>query len=104
MFAIEISFGQTATHSPSFEQLPNPSASICVTIAAARRTRSGSPCGRIARCEILAPTNSTADAFLHAATHAPHAMQAAESIAASATSRGIGVLLASGAPPALIET
>ena len=37
MLAIEISFGQTASHSPSFEQLPNPSASICVTIAATRR-------------------------------------------------------------------
>ena len=37
MFSIEISFGHTASHSPSFEQLPKPSASICATIAATRR-------------------------------------------------------------------
>ena len=53
---------------------------------------------------IFAPTNRTADAFLQAATHAPQPMQAAESIAASAMSRGTGMLLASGAPPVLIET
>jgi hypothetical protein len=29
MFAMEISFGHTASHSPSLEQLPNPSLSAC---------------------------------------------------------------------------
>ena len=38
MFVIGISFGQTASHSPSFEQLPNPSASWRSTIATARRS------------------------------------------------------------------
>ena len=36
MLVIEISFGQTASHSPSFEQLPNPSASCRSTIATTR--------------------------------------------------------------------
>src|SRR5947207_3426058 len=80
MLEIGISFGQTASHSPSLEQLPNPSASACSTIAATRRRRSGLPCGSIASCEILALTKRCADAFLHAATHAPQPMHAAESM------------------------
>src|SRR5436853_3676659 len=104
MLEIGISFGHTASHSPSFEQLPKPSASACATIAATRRARSGLPWGRIASCEILAPTKRWADAFLHAATHAPQPMHAAESMATSAMSFGIGIALPSGAPPQLTET
>ena len=37
MFEIGISFGQTASHSPSFEQLPKPSASAWSIIATTRR-------------------------------------------------------------------
>ena len=84
MFEIGISFGQTASHSPSFEQLPKPSASIWSTIAttrgvaldlALRQQRRGARSSRsMKRC---------ADAFLHAATQAPQPMQAAESIASS---------------------
>jgi SAM-dependent methyltransferase len=36
MFEIGISFGHTASHSPSFEQLPNPSLSACAIIAVTR--------------------------------------------------------------------
>src|SRR5436190_8016796 len=104
MLEIGISFGQTASHSPSLEQLPNPSASACSTIAATRRRRSGLPCGSIASCEILALTKRCADAFLHAATHAPQPMHAAESMATSATSLGIGIALPSGAPPQFTDT
>jgi hypothetical protein len=39
IFPIEICFGHTASHSASFEQLPNPSASIYRTISATRRVR-----------------------------------------------------------------
>ena len=45
-----------------------------------------------------------ADAFLHAATHAPQPMQAAESIASSETSFEIGIALPSGAPPQFTDT
>src|SRR5205807_2645017 len=103
MFEIGISFGQTASHSPSFEQLPKPSLSACAIIAATRLRRSGLPCGSSDSCEILALMNRCAEAFLHAATHAPQAMHAAESIAVSATSFGIGIVLPSCAPPTLIE-
>ena len=48
--------------------------------------------------------NRCADAFLQAATQAPQPMQAAESIAVSATSFGIRMALPSGAPPQLTET
>jgi predicted dehydrogenase len=46
------------THSPWFgAAAPKPSmASICSTIASARRYRSGWPCGSSARCATLAPT------------------------------------------------
>ena len=103
MFVIGISFGHTASHSPSFEQLPNPSASWRSTIATARRSRSTWPCGSSARWLTLADVKSAADAFLHAATHAPQPMQAAESIACSTTFPGIRMALPSGAPPTLTD-
>src|SRR5581483_12322297 len=104
IFEIGISFGQTASHSPSFEQVPNPSASAWLIIDTTRRSRSTCPCGSSASCEIFALMNRCAEAFLQAATHAPHAMHAAESIAFSETSLGIGIALPSGAPPQLIDT
>src|SRR4051794_24062060 len=45
MLEMGISFGQTASHSPSFEQLPKPSLSACSIIATTRRERSIAPCG-----------------------------------------------------------
>src|SRR5436190_3556755 len=90
MFEIGISFGQTASHSPSLEQLPNPSWSAWAIICSTRRYRSAWPCGNNDSCETLALMKRCAEAFLHAATHAPHPMQAAESIASSATSFGMG--------------
>ncbi len=74
------------------------------TIAVTRLTRSGWPCGSSASWETLAPTNSDADAFLHAATHAPQPMHAAASMAASARSFGTGMALPSGALPVLTDT
>src|SRR5699024_3753600 len=44
MAELEIPLGQTASHSAKFEQSPNPSFSICSTIATVRCLRSGSPC------------------------------------------------------------
>jgi len=49
MLVIEIPFGQTASHSPSLEQLPNPSASCRSTIATTRVCRSILPWGSSAR-------------------------------------------------------
>src|SRR5688572_12583596 len=103
MFVIGISFGQTASHSPSFEQLPNPSASWRSTMATTRAARSGWPCGRRARWLIFADVKSAADAFLHAATQAPHAIQAAESIALSAAVFGTRIAFPSWAPPTFTE-
>lgn len=40
---------------------------------------------------------------MQAATHAPHSIQAAESIAVAATSLGTGMTLPSGAPPQFTE-
>ena len=57
--------------------------------------RSTWPCGRRARWLILAEVNSAADAFLHAATHAPQPIQTAESMASSTTGCGIRMALAS---------
>src|SRR5580765_1277336 len=104
MFEIGISLGQTASHLPSLEQLPNPSASACSIMLTTRVDRSTSPCGSSARCEILALMNKCADAFLHAATQAPQPMHAAESIARSEISLAIGIAFPSGAPPQLIDT
>ncbi len=62
-------------------------------MASARRMRSGWPCGRRPRCETFAAVNSIAEAFGHAATQAPQPMQAAASIARSASSLGTGSAL-----------
>src|SRR4029450_4078171 len=51
------------------------------------------------RCATFAEVNNCAAPFGHAATHAPHPMHAAASNAASATTFGTGVRLASAAPP-----
>src|SRR5690606_35579913 len=59
-------------------------------------------CGNNANCEILADTNSIAEAFLHAATQAPHPIQVADSKASSAIRLGIKILLASWGPPVLM--
>ena len=98
-----ISAGQTASHSYVLVQLPNPSASITLTIRSTRLSRSGWPCGRNDRCETFAAVKSMADRFGHAAAHAPHPMQAAASIARSASCLGTGIEFASGAEPARAE-
>ena len=86
MWVTEISFGQTASHSYSLEQLPNPSASMAFARAKTRLWCSGLPCGNMPRCFAFAETKSIADAFLQEATQAPQPMQAAASIASSAVS------------------
>ncbi len=101
MFSNEISTGQAAEQAPVLVHAPKPSASICATMLSARSLRSASPCGNNARWEILAETNSDAEAFLHAATQAPQPIQVAEANAASAFTLGTGMLLASGAEPVL---
>ena len=53
------------------------------------------------RIDGLAAVNNAAEEFLQVATQAPHPMQAAASIAASATDLGIGIAFASGAVPVL---
>src|SRR3989454_612008 len=84
MKSIEISLGHAAMHSPWLVHAPNPSASICATMFTTRLERSGWPWGRRPRCEAFAATNSIAEALGQAATHAPHPMHAAASIARSA--------------------
>src|SRR5206468_11800032 len=98
-----ISAGQTASHSYVLVQLPNPSASITETIRSTRLSCSGRPCGRNDRCETFAAVKSMADPFGQAAAHAPHPMQAAASIAKSASCLGIRIEFASGAEPARAE-
>ena len=100
---MEISFGHTAWHSPSFEHMPKPSASICSTMRTTRRPRSGWPWGSSVRWVILAEVKSAAEAFLHYATQAPQPMHCALSIASSTVSRAMGMALASGAAPVLTE-
>ena len=95
MLDSEIAAGQAASHSAVFVQAPKPSASMRATMFSTRAVRSGLPCGNSAICETLAPTNSMADAFLQAATQAPQPMQAAASIALSASCLGTGSALAS---------
>ena len=85
-------------------QLPKPSLSICATIRRTRSVFSTCPWGKSARCDTLAAVNSIAEAFLHAATQAPQPMQAAASMARSASGRGTGRQLASWAPPVLTDT
>ena len=103
MLVIEISFGHTASHSPSLEQLPNPSASWRSTIFDDPHGRSTWPWGSRDRWLIFADVNNAADAFLHAATHAPQPMHTAESIACSTVSFGISMALPSWAPPMLTD-
>ena len=55
------------------------------------------------KCETLAPTNSIAEAFLHAATQAPQPMQVAASNARSASALGTGMALASCGAPVFTE-
>ena len=98
-----ISAGQTASHSYVLVRFPKPSASIARTILTTRLVRSGSPCGNNARCETFAAVKSIADAFGHAAAHAPQPMHAAASIERSASCLGIGIEFASGADPARAE-
>src|ERR1044072_1327247 len=97
-----ISFGQTASQAPVTVHPPNPWASIAETMLRTRRSFSTLPCGRRFRCETLAETKSIADAFLQAATQAPHPMQAAASIARSESDLETGSALPSGVPP--VET
>ena len=66
-----IDFGQAASHSLSFVQLPKPRKSCAATIFRARSLRSGWPCGRCASWLALALVNSMAEAFLQLATQAP---------------------------------
>lgn len=84
MLSTLMPFGQAASHSYWFVQLPKPSASICFIMARTRLERSGWPCGSRLRWAILAEVNSMAEAFLQEATQAPQPMQAAASKAASA--------------------
>ena len=64
-------------------------------MARARRSRSGCPCGRTPRWVAFAAVKREAEAFGHAATQAPQPMQAALSMAQSASPFGIGRALAS---------
>src|SRR5690606_36507304 len=98
MTSMLISLGQAASHSPWLVHEPKNS-SIVSTIASERERRSAWPCGRRLRCDSLAPVKRLAAPLGQAATQAPQPMQAAASIDASATTLGIGVMLASGAPP-----
>src|SRR5512139_3903035 len=93
-----ISLGQASVHSPWLVQEPKYS-SIVSTMASDRRYRSGWPWGSELRCQSLAEVNSWAAELGQAATHAPQPMQAAASMAESATSLGIGTSLASWAVP-----
>ena len=100
---MEISFGHTASQAPVKVQLPNPSLSIWATMLITRLFLSGCPCGSKPRCATFAERNNEADAFLHAATHAPQAMQAAAANEASALSFSTGMALPSTALPVFTE-
>src|SRR5690606_15174982 len=104
MLVIEIFLGHSTSQAPVFVQFPKPSSSIFATIDLARRAASTRPCGNNANWLTLAETKSIADPFLQAATHAPQPIHAAASIAISASSRGMGIALASGTPPVLTDT
>src|SRR3954449_108994 len=98
MKSIEIDLGHAASHSRWFVHEPK-YVSIVSTISTVRSQRSAWPCGIRLRCCNFAEVKSCAAPLGHAATHAPHAMHAAASIAASDTPFGIGMRLPSGAPP-----
>ena len=68
-----IDFGQTASHSYWLPQDPNPSRSMAATMALARFVAPADLA--VTRQGARLAANSVADAFLHAATHAPHEMQ-----------------------------
>src|ERR1043165_2534759 len=104
MFVIAISFGQTASQAPVNVQEPNPSFSICATMLNTRFFLSGCPCGNNPRCAIFAETNNEAEAFLHAATQAPHPIQAAAAKDASALFFSMGIEFPSTALPVFTET
>ena len=61
----------------------------------ARRAPSTRPCGSFASDDTRAATKSIAEPFLQVAAQAPQPMQAAASIATSASAFGMGMLLAS---------
>ena len=61
----------------------------------ARSCASTLPCGKSARCEILADVNNIADEFLQVATQAPQPIQVAASNALSASALGTGSAFAS---------
>ena len=104
MLAIEISFGQTASHSPSFEQLPNPSASCRSTIAIAQAFHAQVALRQQRAVRLtLAAVKEAANAFLQAATQSPQPIQAAESIACSTTCPEMSMAFPSGAPPTLMD-
>src|SRR5690554_904784 len=104
MLLMEMFLGHSTSHAPVLVQFPNPRSSILATIDLARLVASTFPCGNSASWLTLAATNSMADPFLQAATQAPHPIQAAASIAISASSLGIGIAFASGIPPVLTDT
>ena len=93
-----ISLGQASVHSPWLVHEPK-NCSIVSTIASARLNRSDWPWGSELRCHTLAEVNSWAAELGHAATHAPHPMQAAASMAESATLLGDGDLVGVGGGP-----
>src|SRR3954469_10270982 len=95
---MEMLFGHGASHSPWLVHEPK-YCSIVSTIASTRRKRSGWPCGNKLRWLTLAAVNRLAAPLGQAATHAPQAMHSAASMAASATTFGMRMRLASGAPP-----
>ena len=101
MLVTDISFGHSASQAYVFEQFPNPSLSIWVTIFKALLLASTSPCGNKDKCETLAETNNIAEALGQAATQAPQPMQAAESKAVSAVSFSIGIAFASNSLPGI---
>src|SRR6056297_890125 len=103
MLVRSIPLGHSASQAPVLVQFPKPSASILATIFLARSLASICPWGSRARWDTLAATKSMADAFLQAATQAPHPMQVAASMDKSAFFFGTGVVLASGALPVLTE-
>ena len=96
-------FGDQAAADAKVARVPKPASSIVCTIASTRRSFSAWPCGRRFKCAAFAATKSIAEAFWHAATHAPQPMHAAASKAASALGLGTGVALASGALPVRTE-
>lgn len=103
IFSREIPLGHSTSHAPVLVQFPKPSSSIFATIFITRSLASTLPCGKSDNCETLADTNNMADEFLHAATQAPQPMHAAALNALSASSLGIGMLLASTEFPVFTE-